>query len=590
MYVVAECVGSRREFDRDIGARADATGGRADRDARDGRLRVARRGGNAALSRRQQGVLPADELHRCPGRAWARAMAGVSLARGRSSARSSRYARWLEEKLERRHDAAGRRRGDRGARAARPDRRRRVHGLLAAAHPLLGLLWDIAVLYLLMGFRRFSHAYTDDRRWRSRTATSHAARRALAAWRGAASGDLSSERRGEARDRARAARLVPAGVRARSSGSRCCPALPAPCCIAPRRCWPRSGAPMHGASDVTPIARARAVFGAPARRLLWLLDWIPVRLTALSFAIVGDFEDAASLLAHAGGELGRAGRRRARGHPSRERWRARSAWCSAGRCRSPAASPSTGPSSAWASRRTRDLLPSGGRPRLARAGALAAVDAAAYARVLGALSALGARHGRGSRATSVCSSATRCARNVACVDGFAHRASGLAVVTAIAKAAVAEQRSQLDERARRGRPARHARGRTPSCPANRRSSRRPLAAGQRIQRRMRRRVPPGGKRGGHFAGLRVGVGCERVQDRRLAHARLADEHGVRARKPREERRRVARGCQRARPDSRAPRTAARRASSSANSGRSDLFAASTNAAALRLGGDRSSDG
>jgi len=26
--------------------------------------------------------------------------------------------------------------------------------------------------------------------------------------------------------------------------------------------------------------------------LLWLLDWIPVRLTALSFAIVGDFEDA----------------------------------------------------------------------------------------------------------------------------------------------------------------------------------------------------------------------------------------------------------------------------------------------------------
>ena len=32
----------------------------------------------------------------------------------------------------------------------------------------------------------------------------------------------------------------------------------------------------------------------PRRRgaLLWLLDWIPARLTALSFAIVGDFEDA----------------------------------------------------------------------------------------------------------------------------------------------------------------------------------------------------------------------------------------------------------------------------------------------------------
>ena len=46
-------------------------------------------------------------------------------------------------------------------------------------------------------------------------------------------------------------------------------------------------------ADTTPIAQSRAVFGRPARALLWLLDWIPARLTALSFAIVGDFEDAA---------------------------------------------------------------------------------------------------------------------------------------------------------------------------------------------------------------------------------------------------------------------------------------------------------
>ena len=36
------------------------------------------------------------------------------------------------------------------------------------------------------------------------------------------------------------------------------------------------------------------MFGRPARGLVWLLDWIPARLTALSFAIVGDFEDAAA--------------------------------------------------------------------------------------------------------------------------------------------------------------------------------------------------------------------------------------------------------------------------------------------------------
>jgi adenosylcobinamide-phosphate synthase len=52
-----------------------------------------------------------------------------------------------------------------------------------------------------------------------------------------------------------------------------------------------SGDSAQGA-DVTPIALTRTAFGAPARRLLWLLDWIPARLTALSFAIVGDFEDA----------------------------------------------------------------------------------------------------------------------------------------------------------------------------------------------------------------------------------------------------------------------------------------------------------
>jgi cobalamin biosynthesis protein CobD/CbiB len=38
--------------------------------------------------------------------------------------------------------------------------------------------------------------------------------------------------------------------------------------------------------------RSLLVFGEPARRLLHWIDWIPVRLTALSFAIVGDFEDA----------------------------------------------------------------------------------------------------------------------------------------------------------------------------------------------------------------------------------------------------------------------------------------------------------
>jgi adenosylcobinamide-phosphate synthase len=43
---------------------------------------------------------------------------------------------------------------------------------------------------------------------------------------------------------------------------------------------------------VTPIGHQLASFGRPVQRLLYWLDWIPVRLTALTFAIVGDFEDA----------------------------------------------------------------------------------------------------------------------------------------------------------------------------------------------------------------------------------------------------------------------------------------------------------
>ena len=44
--------------------------------------------------------------------------------------------------------------------------------------------------------------------------------------------------------------------------------------------------------EPTPHTQARDEFGRPARQVLALLDWVPVRLTAASFAIVGDFEDA----------------------------------------------------------------------------------------------------------------------------------------------------------------------------------------------------------------------------------------------------------------------------------------------------------
>jgi cobalamin biosynthesis protein CobD/CbiB len=162
---------------------------------------------------------------------------------------------------------------------------------LDAAHPLLGLAWNVAALYLLMGFRRFSHAYTGVAA-ALKTNDLNAARRALGAWRGGATAELSST------EIAKLAieRGLMDSYRQVFATLFWFTVLPGP-----------AGAVLYRAAalladewrfdakgaDTTPIAQARAVFGGPAQGLLWLLDWIPARLTALSFAIVGDFEDAA---------------------------------------------------------------------------------------------------------------------------------------------------------------------------------------------------------------------------------------------------------------------------------------------------------
>ena len=162
---------------------------------------------------------------------------------------------------------------------------------LAAVHPLLGLAWNVVVLYFLMGFRRFSHAFTEVRDALA-AGNLAAARRALAAWRGIDAGELSAS------DIAKLA--IERGI-VDSYGQVFATlfwftVLPGPAGAVLYRAaallaaeW---RAPSPGA-DTTPIAQARAVFGGPARALMHVLDWVPVRLTALSFAIVGDFEDAA---------------------------------------------------------------------------------------------------------------------------------------------------------------------------------------------------------------------------------------------------------------------------------------------------------
>jgi adenosylcobinamide-phosphate synthase len=145
-----------------------------------------------------------------------------------------------------------------------------------------------AGLYVLMGFRRFSHAVSAIvAAFRGRLV---AARRALGSWRGRVSPSRVRRRRAD-RDRAG---LVEA-YRQVFAVLFWFLVLPGPAGAVLYRAVARlaqewSEAPRG--EDLTPIDREREAFGMPVRRLLALLDWIPVRLTAIAFAAVGDFEDA----------------------------------------------------------------------------------------------------------------------------------------------------------------------------------------------------------------------------------------------------------------------------------------------------------
>ncbi|MEO5764320.1 MAG: CobD/CbiB family protein [Casimicrobiaceae bacterium] len=166
-----------------------------------------------------------------------------------------------------------------------------VWWLADAVHPLLGLVWNALVLYLLMGFRRFSHAVSAIiQAFNEGDLT--AARRALGGWRGGFPGELGSDE---------IARL--AVERGLTDAYRQVFAvlfwfvvLPGPAGAVLYRATTLLASEWRGnapGDDATPFSRSRAEFGKPARSLQDVLDWIPARLTALGFAIVGDFEDAA---------------------------------------------------------------------------------------------------------------------------------------------------------------------------------------------------------------------------------------------------------------------------------------------------------
>lgn len=161
---------------------------------------------------------------------------------------------------------------------------------LSALHPAAGWLFNVLVLYALMGFRRFSHAVSELMA-AFKAGDLDAARRALTNWRGESAALLSST---EVTKLAIERGLVDS-YRQVFAVLFWFVVLPGPAGAVLYRAVDRLADAWRGpraGEDSTPIARERVAFAAPARGLLALLDWIPSRLTAIAFAVVGDFEDA----------------------------------------------------------------------------------------------------------------------------------------------------------------------------------------------------------------------------------------------------------------------------------------------------------
>lgn len=149
-------------------------------------------------------------------------------------------------------------------------------------NPLLAWAWNVFVLYLTMGFRQFSHYYTDIQMALRMGDLPHA-RHLLGQWRGRPADGLSSS------DIARLSieEALAASHRHVFGVLVWFVLLPGPC-----------GAVLYRAAAFLSEYWGKrqdgefADFGIFAQQSFAIIDWLPLRVTAAGFAIVGNFEDA----------------------------------------------------------------------------------------------------------------------------------------------------------------------------------------------------------------------------------------------------------------------------------------------------------
>lgn len=157
-----------------------------------------------------------------------------------------------------------------------------LYVLLYRISPILALLFNVAVLYLTMGFRQFSYHYTEIQ-LALRLGDLERARALLIEWRGNSAGVLGS---GDISRLAIEQALI-ASHRHVFAVLLWFVLLPGPC-----------GAILYRLSAILAehwrgkTADGGGEFVKFSQQIFAILDWFPVRATAAAFAVVGDFEDA----------------------------------------------------------------------------------------------------------------------------------------------------------------------------------------------------------------------------------------------------------------------------------------------------------
>ena len=156
-----------------------------------------------------------------------------------------------------------------------------IYALLASMSKFFALMWSVAVLYLTMGFRQFSHYFTEIV-VALRENRLDAARADLGRWRGASAAEFGPSE------------IARVAIEQGLVGSHRHVFGPVAWFIAfgPAGAIAYRMAEMLGEQWGGRTDAEFGEFGRFAARVFYWFDWLPARVTAASFAIVGNFEDA----------------------------------------------------------------------------------------------------------------------------------------------------------------------------------------------------------------------------------------------------------------------------------------------------------